>query len=178
MATNYQIVEIDAAEATARLPELSEILVDAVTSGASVSFMMPFTATEAIAYWQTILPAVAQGDKILLVALVEGRAVGTVQLSLTTPPNQSHRADVAKLLVHHQAKRQGIARSLMQRLEKVALSQGRTLLTLDTMTDSIAEGLYLSLGYVLVGKIPNYAYFPDGSLGDTSFLYKHLVAKS
>lgn len=178
MATNYQIVEIDAAEATARLPELSEILVDAVTSGASVSFMMPFTATEAIAYWQTILPAVAQGDKILLVALVEGRAVGTVQLSLTTPPNQSHRADVAKLLVHHQAKRQGIARSLMQRLEKVALSQGRTLLTLDTMTDSIAEGLYLSLGYVLVGKIPNYAYFPDGSLGETSFLYKQLVAKS
>ncbi|BAT53313.1 GCN5-related N-acetyltransferase [Nostoc sp. NIES-3756] len=178
METNYQIVEIDAVEATSRLPELSEILVDAVTSGASVSFMMPFTVTEAIAYWQSILPAVAQGRTILLVALVEGRAFGTVQLSLTTPPNQSHRADVAKLLVHRQVRRQRIARKLMQRIEEVAISQGRTLLTLDTMTNSIAEELYLSLGYVLVGKIPNYAYFPDGLLGDTSILYKHLVAES
>lgn len=140
--------------------------------------MKPFLLSDAIAYWENILPAVAHGHTILLAALVEDRAVGTVQLSLATPPNQPHRADVTKLLVHRQARRRGIGRAMMQHLEQVALCQRRTLLTLDTLTGSIAEKLYLSLGYVLVGTIPEYACLPNGLLGHTSIFYKQLICKS
>ncbi|MEH2359034.1 GNAT family N-acetyltransferase [Nostoc sp.] len=178
MEANYQIVEIEIAQAKARLPELSNILVDAVDSGASVSFMMPFTLIDAMTYWQSILPAVADGCTILLVALIEDRAVGTVQLGLATPPNQPHRADVAKLLVHRQARRRGIGRALMEHLESIALFQGRTLLSLDTLAGGVAEQFYLSLGYVLVGTIPKYACLPHGQLGDTSIFYKQLIPKS
>ncbi|MHC5725045.1 MAG: GNAT family N-acetyltransferase [Nostoc sp.] len=178
MEVNYQIVEIKIDQAKARLAELSNILVDAVDSGASVSFMIPFTLTDAMIYWQSILPAVADGRTILLVALIEDRAVGTVQLSLATPPNQPHRADVAKLLVHRQVRRRGIGRALMEHLESIALLQGRTLLSLDTLAGGVVEQFYLSLGYILVGTIPKYACLPDGQLGDTSIFYKQLIPKS
>ncbi len=171
---NYQIVELEAVQAEARLVELSDILVDAVEGGSSVSFLMPFTQVEALAYWQNILPAIADGRTVLLAALVDGRTVGTVQLSLNTPPNQPHRADVAKLLVHSTTRRRGIGRALMQGVEGVALRRDRTLLTLDTWTGSVAERLYLSLGYVLIGTIPKYALFSNGQLGDASFFYKQL----
>ena len=171
---NYKIVQLSESEMQARLPELVEILVNVVEGGASVNFMPPFTPTESLDYWQKIVPVVKEGRVILLVALVEGKAVGTVQLVLPIPPNQSHRADVAKLLVHQSARRYGIARALMQHLETVARRHGRTLLTLDTMTGTVAERLYLSLGYILVGIIPGYSYFPNGSLGDTAFFYKPL----
>ncbi len=178
MEVNYQIVEIEIAQAKARLPELSNILLDAVDSGASVSFMMPFTLTDAMIYWQSILPAVADGRTILLVALIEDRAVGTVQLGLATPPNQPHRADVAKLLVHRQVRRRGIGRALMEHLESIALLQSRTLLSLDTLAGGVVEQFYVSLGYILVGTIPKYACLPHGLLGDTSIFYKQLIPKS
>ncbi len=171
---DFEIVRLSPTEAEARSPELAEILMDAVYGGASVSFMLPFTEPEAIGFWQKIFPRIASDDILLLVALLDGQAVGTVQLHLATPPNQNHRADVAKLLVHRRAHRRGMARALMLRLEQEAMQRGRSLLTLDTMTDSAAEQLYLSLGFTRFGMIPNYACWPDGSLGDTSFFYKIL----
>ena len=168
------IVELDVTEATARLPELSEILVDAVAGGASVSFMPPFTQTDAMAYWSGLLPKVAAQQMILLAALRNDRAVGTVQLHLATPPNQPHRAEVAKLLVHQTARQQGIAKALLQKLEIVARQHDRTLLTLDTLTGSVAEQLYLSLGYCRAGVIPGYAYLPTGELKDTAVFFKCL----
>lgn len=171
---SFEIVQLSAAEAEVRSPELAEILVDVVNGGASVSFMLPFGEVEAIAFWQKIFPRVADGDVLLLAAILEGQAVGTVQLHLSTPPNQDHRADVAKLLVHRRARRLGVARALMQRLELEAVQRGRSLLTLDTMTDSPAERLYLSLGFTRIGVIPDYARWPDGPLGNTSFFFKDL----
>lgn len=170
----YNIVELSAAEAETHLPELADVLVDAVTGGASVSFMSPFTHPEAVAFWQNVISAVAAERTILLAALFGDRVMGTVQLSLATPPNQSHRADIAKLLVHRQARRLGMGRSLLQAVETVARQHDRTLLTLDTMTGSPAEQLYLSLGYTRVGVIPGYALFPDGLAGDTSIFYKQI----
>ncbi len=171
---DFEIVQLSATEAQERSPELAEILIDAVHSGASVSFMLPFAEPEAIAFWQKIFPRIASGDILLLVALLGGQAVGTVQLHLVTPPNQDHRADVAKLLVHRRAHRRGMARALMLRLEQEAIQRGRSLLTLDTMTDSAAEQLYLSLGFTRFGVIPDYARWPDGPMGDTSFFFKNL----
>lgn len=171
----HQIIELDSIAARSRLTELAEILVDVVASGASVSFMSPFSKADAIEFWQGVIASVERGQTILLAALMGDRAVGTVQLQLATPPNQPHRADVAKLLVHPCARRQGIARALMQQIEVVAQQHDRTLLTLDTLTGSVAERLYLSIGYVPVGVIPGYAYYPDGiNLGDTCVFYKQL----
>lgn len=170
----YQILELRSAAAATRIHELAEILVDAVHSGASVSFMPPFDREHALHYWQTRLPAIASGDIVLLGAMWENRLVGTVQLELATPPNQLHRANVAKLLVHRDARGNGIGRALMQQIEQVARSHNRHLLVLDTMTGSVAEALYQSLGYVQFGIIPDYAYFPNGTIGDTSFFYKSL----
>lgn len=174
----HQILELVSVAAETRINELADILVDAVRSGASVSFMSPFDQDQSLHYWQTRLPAIATGDIVLLGAIWENRLVGTVQLDLVTPPNQHHRANVAKLLVHRDARRRGIGRALMQQIEQVARSHNRHLLVLDTMTGSAAEALYRSLGYMQIGIIPNYAYYPNGTIGDTTFFYKPLIATS
>ena len=156
---------------------LGRVLRDCVHAGASVSFVLPFSYEDAEAFWRgKVLPSVLAGACRVLVARSEGQIVGTVQLDLATPPNQPHRAEVRKLLVHPNARRRGIARLLMLAAEKEAREVQRTLLTLDTVTGGFAEPLYLSLGYVKVGVIPRYAIRPDASEFDaTSIMYKDLL---
>jgi len=159
------------------LLELSGVLHAAVHAGASVSFILPFSLEDALAFWRDkVLQGVKDHTRVVLVARSEGEIVGTVQLLLDTPPNQPHRAEVAKLLVHPDARRRGIARALMEEIENVARRAGRTLITLDTRTGDSAEPLYRSMGYVLVGVIPRYARDPESrTLEATSILYKELV---
>jgi ribosomal protein S18 acetylase RimI-like enzyme len=168
----------DAASLERDLDMLAEVLHAVVHDGAGVSFIVPFSPADARAFWvDKVVPGVRSGTRRVVVARVDARIVGTVQLDLATPPNQLHRAEVTKLLVHPGARRQGIARSLMVALEAIARSEGRTLLTLDTWTGGVAEGLYRSLGYVTVGIIPRYA---RGSitpqLEPTTVMYKELTA--
>ncbi|MBC7881581.1 MAG: GNAT family N-acetyltransferase [Anaerolineae bacterium] len=174
MATEVRLLTPN--EVEAGITSLAAILLDAVTSGASVSFLENFTLEMAKNFWIGLLPAVNQGQILILGALRDGQLVGTVQLHINTPPNQPHRADVAKLLVHRSARRLGIARKLMQYVEEVALDSNRWLLTLDTVPNSPAEQLYLSLGYVGIGIIPGYALLTDGRLGDTKIFYKQLAS--
>ena len=175
MATDRQTIRrFEALEAEARLDELAALLVDAVQGGASVSFMPPFDHDAAQAFWRRQLLAVAAGEMVLLVALIEGVVRGTVLLRLTAPPNQPHRAEVAKLMVHRAARGRGLAGELLQALEGEAVALGRTLLTLDTMTGSVAERLYRRLGWTEVGIIPDYALFPDGTPGAATIFYKRL----
>ena len=99
-----------------------------------------------------------------------------VQLDIDTPPNQPHRAEVAKLLVHPDFRRHGFARALMGALETHATAIGRTLITLDTRTGDNAEPLYASLGYRTAGTIPAFCLDPiDGSLHPTTIMYKELA---
>src|SRR5262249_6856816 len=151
----------DAADARAvdrDIDMLADLLRAVVYGGAGVSFFVPFSIDEARRFWRdTVLPGVRAGTRRVVVARDEGRIVGTVQLGLAAPPNQRHRADVLKLLVHPSARRRGTARALMVALEDIARAEGRTLLTLDTVTGCPAEALYLSLGYVAIGVIPRYA---------------------
>jgi len=158
------------------IERLAEVLHAAVHAGASVSFVVPFSLTDSRAFWRDrVLPHIAAGTRRVLIARLDGKIAGTVQLDLATPPNQRHRAEVLKLLVHPDARRRGIARALMLALEDVARAEGRTLLTLDTRTGDRAEPLYLSLGYVLAGIIPSYARGPlSPDLEPTSFMYKKL----
>jgi GNAT superfamily N-acetyltransferase len=166
----------DPAGLSADLEMLGGILHACVHAGASVSFVVPFSRDEAKAFWQNqVLPTVNAGSRCVLLARMEGQIMGTVQLDLATPPNQPHRAEVKKLLVHPDARRRGIARSLMIALEDQARDVRRSLLTLDTVTGGAAEPLYLSLGYVAVGAIPSYALnFNASRLESTTVMYKRL----
>jgi GNAT superfamily N-acetyltransferase len=169
----------DAASLDRDVDMLAEILRAVVYGGAGVSFVVPFSMEESRSFWrESVLPGVLTGTRRVLVARDGPRIVGTVQMDLAVPPNQRHRTEVTKLLVHPDARRRGIARALMGALEALARSEGRTLLTLDTWTGSHAEKLYQSLRYVTVGVIPRYA---RGSLTPqlepATFMYKELSAK-
>ena len=156
------------------LDGLTELLVDCVEGGASVSFMLPFEAAQARSFWRKVLDGVARGERTLLVAEdEEGRIVGTVQMITAMPDNQPHRADIAKLLVHRQARRGGVGKQLMLAIEDEARKQRRSVLVLDTASPE-AERLYERLGWQRVGVVPNYALMPDGAMAATAYYYKQL----
>jgi GNAT superfamily N-acetyltransferase len=173
----------DAAQLATDLEMMGEVLHACVQAGASVGFVLPFSRADAMAYWRgSIWPGVHSGQCRTFVARdaerVVGpaeRIVGTVVLDLAGLPNQAHRADVRKLLVHPKARRRGVARALMQALEDHARSLGRTLLTLDTRTGDAAEPLYRSMGYATVGVIPGFARrFDSDELDSTTVMYKEM----
>lgn len=156
------------------MSELADVLIDCVEGGASVSFMLPFTRERALAFWQKVARGVAAGERVLLVARDEAGICGTVQLIIDLPENQPHRADVAKMLVHRRARRQGLGAALMRGAERAALECGRTLLVLDTVTESDGARLYERLGWVKVGEIPRYALLPAGGFCGTTVYYRDL----
>jgi len=166
-----EIAILDGEEARRRIPELALVLQDCVAKGASVSFMNPFSLAEAIGYFTDIAETVFRQELILLAAIENGRTVGTVQLHPTWKPNQPHRAEVAKMLVHSAHRKQGIGQKLLETAEIEAKKRGYTLLTLDTASGE-AERLYTRVGYIKAGAIPNYALWPDGGYCDTVFYYK------
>lgn len=160
----------------ADLKSLAALLVDAVESGAAVSFLAPLAAAQAEAWWRRNFSASASGA-ICLVARDSEGIVGAVQLHPAWAPNQPHRADVMKLLVHRRARRRGVGTQLMQALEAEAHSAGFRLLTLDSKRDDAGEKLYRRLGWTTVGTIPRYALDPDGvTPHDTVVFYKELPA--
>jgi GNAT superfamily N-acetyltransferase len=165
---------LTADEAQARTDTLAEVLIDCVEGGASVSFMAPLSREKAQRFWRGVADGVAAGDRALLVAEETDRVVGTVQILLTQPENQPHRADIAKMLVHRRARRRGLGARLMRAAEEAARRSGKTLLVLDTVTGGDAERLYERLGWVRVGVIPGYALFPDGRPCATTYFYKPL----
>ncbi len=164
---------VDGAEAADRLSGLSDILLDCVEGGASVSFMWPMTRAEAAAFWTGVIAGVAAGERVLIVAEDADGPLGTVQVVLAQPPNQPHRGDVSKMLVHRRARRRGVGALLMRAAEAAAKAAGKTLLVLDTASPE-AERLYERSGWIRVGVIPNYALLPDGAPCDTTYFYKAL----
>jgi GNAT superfamily N-acetyltransferase len=154
--------------------ELVNVLVDCVEGGASVSFMHPLTRDRAEAFWRRVTDDVAAGTRALLVSEDASGICGTVQLLFGLPENQPHRADVAKMLVHRRARRQGLGAALMRAAETTARACGKTLLVLDTVTDSDAARLYQRLGWTRVGDIPGYALFPNGEPCGTTVFYRAL----
>jgi ribosomal protein S18 acetylase RimI-like enzyme len=157
------------------IASLAGLLHACVHAGASVSFILPFSREDAAAFWrERVLPAVQTGTCLMVIARRDDQIVGTVQLDLATPPNQPHRGEIKKLLVHPQARRAGIARRLMLAIEDEARAARRSLLTLDTASDA-AERLYASLGYVRVGVIPHFSIRPDSrEFEGTTVMYKEL----
>jgi GNAT superfamily N-acetyltransferase len=169
-----EVKRLTAGEALAELDGLAVVLADAVEGGDSVSFMDGFGTDDARAFYESLLPEVERGTRVLLAAYLDGELVGTVQLVHAWPPNSQHRADVAKLVVHRSARGRGVGRMLMERLEDEARADGKTLLILDTVADRAADRLYDRLGWTRLGTVPDYALDPDGSFCDATFFYKHL----
>ncbi len=154
---------------------LADVLVDCVEGGASVSFMLPLTRERACTFWQNLAEDVAQGRRLLFVASDAAGIVGTVQVVLSQPENQPHRADVAKMLVHRRGRRGGLGAALMRAAEDGARAAGKTVLVLDTATGSDAERLYERLGWQRVGVIPDYALWPRGGLCATTVFHRRLA---
>jgi GNAT superfamily N-acetyltransferase len=165
---------LDAEAARDAIGHLANVLVDAVEGGDSVSFMAGFGGDDARAFYESLLPELERGTRVLLAAYDDGVLVGTVQFVHAWPPNSQHRAEVAKLLVHRRARGKGVGRALMERLEEEARADGKTLLILDTVTERAADRLYERLGWTRLGAVPDYARDPDGSFCDATFFYKHL----
>lgn len=169
----FSIEQLDAEGAEKLLAQLFELLKNAVDNGASVSFLPPLSGAEGTGFWQKVMVGIRQGQRVVWIAKQDGRVVGTVQLELSQTPNGLHRAEVQKLLVHTEARGQGIATRLMEELERGAKQIGRTLLYLDTCKGHSAEPLYRKLGWTEVGVIPNFAKVPEGFC-DTVVFYKQL----
>jgi GNAT superfamily N-acetyltransferase len=154
---------------------LADVLVDCVAGGASIGFMHPYDHARATRFWADVLAGAARGERIVLVAEdAGGRVAGTAQVVFAAPDNQPHRADVAKVLVHRRARRQGLGAALMRAAEAAALAAGRTLLVLDTASPD-ALRLYERLGWTRVGDVPRFALWPDGGFVATTFFYKDMA---
>ena len=171
------ITTLASADLETALPQLVALFQDAIDSGAALGFLPPLTAEAGAAYWRRVGEGVAAGSLVLLVARAAGshEIVGTVQLAPAPQANGRHRAEVMKMMVHRRARRQGIARQLLQALEAEAHRRGRTTLVLDTRAGDVAEPLYQAVGYRVAGSIPAFARNPDGSLHATVLYYKLLA---
>ncbi|HEX2852298.1 MAG TPA: GNAT family N-acetyltransferase [Opitutaceae bacterium] len=157
------------------IDQLSDVLIDCVEGGASVSFMLPMTREKAVSFWRSSAESAARGERIVLAAQDSaGRFVGTVTVILNLPENQPHRGDVAKMLVHRRARKQGVGAALLAAAERSAFAAQRTLLVLDTVTGSDAERLYVREGWQRCGEIPHYALWPDGRPCATTVFFKFL----
>jgi len=174
--TGTQALSIDQVDRAAAAPvdALTDILVGAVDAGASVGFLPPLDAAVARAYWSEVAAEAGRGAVVLLVARLDSRVVGTVQLVPEPRENQPHRADIRKLLVASEARRRGVGRALMGAAEARAATLGRWLLCLDTLAGSAADRLYGALGWVRVGEIPDFALMPDGRTRPTALHYRDL----
>jgi len=154
---------------------LSGILIDVVAAGGSVGFMHPLSTEAAADFWQASLAAAGRDERIVLGAYDGDDLVGTVTVLLHHPPNQPHRAEIAKMMTRPSHRHRGIATALLRAAEEIAMARGRTLLVLDTAADGGASRLYESLGFTLAGIIPDYALKPHGGLTGTMVYWKRLT---
>ncbi|MBR0894977.1 GNAT family N-acetyltransferase [Bradyrhizobium tropiciagri] len=155
---------------------LSELLIETVASGGSVSFMHPLSPDDANAFWQDSLGTAARGERIVLGAFDGDDLIGTVTLLLKLPPNQPHRAEIAKMMTRVSHRHRGAATALLRAAEQLAIEHGRTLLVLDTAVDEGAAPLYERSGFQLSGIIPDYALKPHGGLTGTMIYWKRIGA--
>jgi ribosomal protein S18 acetylase RimI-like enzyme len=136
--------------------------------------MHPLAREAARTFWSEALGAADRGERIVLGAFDGETLAGTVTLLLNLPPNQPHRAEIAKLMTRESYRGRGIATELMRAAEAEAVKLSRTLLVLDTAEEDGASKLYERLGFTYAGTIPDYALKPRGGLTGTMLYWKRI----
>ena len=174
MTEAVEIRRLAATELREQLDALAGVLHDCVEGGASVGYLWPFSVEDARRAFEGFADEVDAGRRLLLGAFLDGELVGTVQVVLAFPPNQPHRGEIARMLVHRSARRRGIAAKLLAAAEEEARAEGKGLLVLDAVTDGDAARLYERLGWTTVGVVPGFALYPDGRPCDTTYFWKSL----
>jgi GNAT superfamily N-acetyltransferase len=169
-----EVRALTAQDIQTHLSQLISLLIDCVEGGASVSFMAGISQTRAGNFFEEVCESVRRNERILIAAFLDEILEGTVQVITAMPENQTHRADISKLLVAPSARKKGVATQLMHHAEQLSRLNGKTLLVLDTATGSNAERLYHRLGWTKAGVIPNYSRLPDGRLCGTTIFWKEL----
>jgi GNAT superfamily N-acetyltransferase len=172
------IRRVRAADLDILLPDLVNVFRDTVNGGSPLGFLAPITTREAHDHWVAIVPELAAGSRILLVAHGEQGVIGSGQLVLSQRPNSPHRAEIQKLFVSRKARGQGVGKSLMHALHEVARENGRTLILLNTRHGQPPEDFYKSLGYRVVGVIPGWTIGPNGERYDHVEMYRDLEGSS
>ena len=162
------------AVAQQHLPQLNDLLINSVNSGASIGWIPPLSEESAEDYWRSRIAEIGVGSRVLLLAWEGETIVGSAQLGLEQRENGNHRAEVQKVMVHTDYRRRGVAEQLMQMLEECAIQHKRSFLFLDTRQGDAAEALYLKLGYHKAGAIPQYVRNPGGEFHATVLYYKIL----
>jgi len=156
---------------------LSGMLIEVVADRGSVGFMHPLALADADSFWEGSLAAAAKDERIILGAFDSESLVASLTLLLDCPPNQPHRAELAKMMTRMRYRGRGIASALAHEAERLAVERGRTLLVLDTAVINGAAALYERLGYSLTGIIPDYALLPYGGLTGTMLYWKRIGGK-
>ena len=154
---------------------LSQMLIDVVANGGSVGFMHPLSPEDADRFWSGSLEAAAREERVVLGAFDAGAVIGTVTLQLACPPNQPHRAEIAKMMTAVPHRGRGVASALLREAEAMALAEDKTMLVLDTASEGGASGLYERAGFVFAGELPDYAFKPHGGLTGTRLYWKRLT---
>lgn len=162
------------AAAPETISSLAALLIETVAQGGSVSFMHPLDRGEAEAFWRGSLAAATRGERAVLGAYDGVEIVATVTLLLDCPPNQPHRAEIAKMMTRVSHRGRGIAAALLREAEGIAVARGKTLLNLDTASEEGASALYEKAGYAYAGEIPDYALKPHGGLTGTRLYWKRI----
>jgi len=174
METN--VIKLDGPMIDTQIGALTRILTDSVAAGAAISFMAPLSNEDATQFWsQDVRTEVDAGRRVLFGVDRDGDLLGTVQLLTAMPPNQPHRGEIAKMIVHPRARRQGLGRVLVNAALDHARAIGKTLVTLDTRTGDVAEPLYASVGFEVAGVIPDFAWDPDGQARHaTTYMFRRI----
>jgi ribosomal protein S18 acetylase RimI-like enzyme len=168
-------IQIKALSASPTISEaLSALMIEVVANNGSVSFMHPLEPERARAFWKSALAAAERGERIILGAFDGDDLAGTVTLLLDCPPNQPHRAEIAKMMTRPSHRNRGIASALLREAERLAVERKRTLLVLDTATIDGASRLYERHGFTFAGEIPDYALTPFGDLTGTRLYWKRI----
>lgn len=175
-STTFSILELSPSDIDTHGADLTRVLMDSVLNGAAISFMATLTEAEAQEFWRVdVRSSVEIRSRLLFGAFVDERLVGTVQLVVGMPPNQPHRAEISKMIVHPESRRLGLGKALMTAAIEAAKRASKSLVTLDTRTGDVSEDLYRSVGFVQAGVIPDFAYDPDGKARHaTTYMYRYL----
>lgn len=148
------------------------------------AFLPPLNHEKLLAWWKERIADAGAGRLVILFLLDESEPgtrakgselVGAALLSLPASETSPFRAQVESLLVSPRYRRRGKAMELMSGVHAEAIKRNRTLLTAEAQSGSAGETLLKKLGYIEVGRVPNYSFSPaDMKKRDQTILYMEL----